>query len=643
MNVTPQTNRAEDEDAGRMPALPAQTETDALKRTPASEDEPTTLVEALEYVARVHKRPDTINYKRGGRWVPISSDEALSRARHVAGGLYSLGIRGGDRVAILSESRPEWTLTDAGCMFAAAVDVPIYPTLTPPQVRYILKDSGARVLVLANEEKFLQIREILSECPALEQLVFFEKPSGPEAPGISLAELEKRGEELEQQQPDLINSVAHQVQPNELATIIYTSGTTGEPKGVMLTHANIVSNMIDASSHFLFSKDDVALSVLPLSHIFERQAMYMYLYRGLAVYFAESLETMGPNLREVRPTILVGVPRIFEKIYARIRERVAAKGKIHLALLAWAVSVATEYGRYLVDGKRIPGMLAMKHKLASRLVFSKWKEAFGGRIRVLVSGGAALPEELGYMYLGAGIPIIQGYGLTETSPGMTSCTLQANRIGTVGRPIPHVEIRVAADGEIETRGPNVMQGYYNKPEETRAVFTDDGWFKTGDIGTIDEDGFLRITDRKKELFKTSGGKYIAPQPLEQMIKGSRFVNQVVLIGNGRRFPAALIVPDWERVESYVQLKGIKASGRAELCQHPRIIDLFERQVAGLMPDLAQYERVKKVALLENELTIEGGELTPTMKVKRRVIDEKYRDVIDALYAESVNGSNHREK
>jgi long-chain acyl-CoA synthetase len=392
--------------------------------------------------------------------------------------------------------------------------------------------------------------------------------------------------------------------------------------------------MIDASSHYSFSNDDVALSVLPLSHIFERQAMYMYLYRGLAVYYAESLDMLGPNLREVRPTILVGVPRIFEKIYARIRERTAAKGKIQLALLSWAVSVAKDYGRCMVSGKRIPTSLQLQHSLANRLIFSKWREALGGRIRVLVSGGAALPEDLGYMYLGAGIPIIQGYGLTETSPGITSCTQQVNRIGTVGRPIPNVEIRIAADGEIETRGPNVMRGYYNKPEETRAVFTDDGWFKTGDIGSIDEDGFLRITDRKKELFKTSGGKYIAPQPIEQMIKGSRFVNQVVLIGNGRKFPAALIVPDWERVESYAQLKGIKANSRAELSREPRVIDLFERQIAGLTTDLAQYERVKKVALLENELTIEGGELTPTMKVKRRVVDEKYRKIIDQLYEET---------
>ena len=305
----------------------------AAKRIPLNPDEPTTLVEAFESVALIHPRPDTLNYKRDGRWIAISSDEILRRARHIAAGLYSLGVRRGDRVAILSESRPEWTLTDAGCLFAAAIDVPIYPTLTPPQVRYMLKDSGCRVLFLATEEKFLQIREMLSDCPAVEQVIFFEKPL-QDGPGMSLAELEKRGRELEEQQPNLVDQVAHQVKPDELATIIYTSGTTGEPKGVMLTHANLVSNMIDASNHFLFTKDDVALSVLPLSHIFERQAMYMYLYRGLSVYYAESLDRMGPNLREVRPTILVGVPRIFEKIYARIRERVAAKGRIQMALLS---------------------------------------------------------------------------------------------------------------------------------------------------------------------------------------------------------------------------------------------------------------------------------------------------------------------
>lgn len=613
-------------------------EVEPAKRIPLHSDEPTTLVEVFEYVARAHPRPDTLNYKRDGRWIPISSEEMLQRARHIAGGLYSLGIRHGDRVALLSESRPEWTLIDAGCMFATAIDVPIYPTLMPPQVRYILQDSEARVLVLVNEEKFLQIRDILAECPTVKHIVFFEPPADEQAPCTSLAELEKRGRTLEEQQPELIRSLARQIKPDDLATLIYTSGTTGQPKGVMLTHENLVSNLVDSSGHFSFGVNDMALSVLPLSHIFERQAMYMYLYRGMSVFYAESLDTIGPNLREVHPTILVGVPRIFEKIYARIRERAAEKGRASVLLLNWAVSVAKNYARLTIAGRSVSLWLRLQHKLASAVMFSKWKTALGGRMRLLVSGGAALPEEMTLIYTGAGIPIIQGYGLTETSPVITASSIELNRPGAVGKPIRNVEVRIAQDGEIETRGPNVMRGYYKQPEETRAVFTDDGWFKTGDIGAIDEDGFLHITDRKKELFKTSGGKYIAPQPIEQMIKGSRFVNQVVLIGNGRKFPAALVVPDWERVESYAQLKGIKARNHDELCKHPRIIDLFERQIAGLTTELAQYERVKKVALLENELTIESGELTPTLKVKRRVVDEKYHDVIDALYAKAENSA-----
>jgi long-chain acyl-CoA synthetase len=395
--------------------------------------------------------------------------------------------------------------------------------------------------------------------------------------------------------------------------------------------------LIDSSGHLNFGEHDLALSVLPLSHVFERQAMYMYLHQGMAVYFAESLQTIGPNLREVRPTVLVGVPRIFEKIYARIRERAAEAGKLSAALLAWSVSVAREYAEYSIAHKPVPALLKLKHWIASKLVFSKWKAAFGGRMRILVSGGAALPEDLSYIYIGASIPIVQGYGLTETSPVITTSRIESNRVGTVGTAIPNVDIRIAEDGEIEVRGPNVMRGYYNKPEATQAVFTSDGWFKTGDIGTLDADGFLRITDRKKELFKTSGGKYISPQPIEQAIKGSRFVNQVVLIGAERKFPAALIVPVWEQLESYCKLKGIEVKSRSELCRHPRIIDLFERQIAALTPNLAKYERIKKIALLENEFTIEGGELTPTLKVKRRVIDEKYRDVIEKLYAADERG------
>ena len=584
-----------------------------------SPDEPATLVDVFTGIARKHKRPDTLNYKSDGRWVSISSDELLARAKRIAAGLHAIGVQRGDRIALLSESRVEWTLTDAGSIFAGTIDVPIYATLTPPQVRYILNDSGACVLFLANREKFIELKDVLGECPEVKHVIFFE--DGGE--GMTLAQLEEKGRELE----------PVQTQPDDLATIIYTSGTTGEPKGVMLTHANLVSNLIDSSGHHEFGEHDTALSVLPLSHVFERQAMYMYLHKGMAVYFAESLQTVGPNLREVSPTVLVGVPRIFEKIYQRIREAAAERGKVSVALLAWSLSVAREYAEFVLAHKPVPALLKFKHSIASKLVFSKWQRAFGGKMRLLVSGGAALSEELSYIYLGAGIPIVQGYGLTETSPVITTSSIDEIRPGTVGKAIPNVEIRIAEDGEIEVRGPNVMRGYYNKPEETRAVFTSDGWFKTGDVGALDKDGFLCITDRKKELFKTSGGKYIAPQPIEQAIKGSRFVSQVVLIGAERKFPAALIVPVWEQLESYCKLKGILVSSRSELCSHPRIIDLIQRQIDALTPNLAKYERIKKVALLENEFTIEGGELTPTLKVKRRVIDEKYRDVIEKLYQE----------
>jgi long-chain acyl-CoA synthetase len=602
-------------------------------RVPAYADEPRTLVDLFKRAARKYKRPDTLNYKHNGAWVSISSEQLLARARNIAAGLYSIGVQHGDRVAILSDSRAEWTLTDAGCIFAGAIDVPIYPTLTPSHVRYILKDCGARVLVLANREKFEELKDVLPECSEVRQVIIFDAAGVDDIDAITLEALEQKGREVEREQPELVDELSGQIAAEDLATIIYTSGTTGEPKGVMLTHSNLVTNLLDSGGHLQFGEQDIALSVLPLSHVFERQAMYMYIQQGMAVYYAESLDTIGPNLREVHPTILVAVPRIFEKIYDRIRERAAKKGKFSLALLEWSVDVARAYAKHLNEHTAIPSSLKLKHFVASKLMYSKWHAAFGGKIRLLLSGGAALPEDLTSIYIGADLPIIQGYGLTETSPVITTGQLEDIRIGTVGKVIPNVQVRIAEDGEIEVCGPNVMQGYYNRPEDTRAVFTADGWFKTGDIGTLDQDGFLRITDRKKELFKTSGGKYISPQPLEQAIKGSRFVSQVVLIGNGRKFPAALIVPAWEQIDSYCRLKGITETDHASLCKNARIIDLIERQIDGLMPDLARYEKIKKIVLLEHEFTIEGGELTPTLKVKRRVIDEKYKPVIDQLYEE----------
>ena len=606
-------------------------------RVPLDADEPQTLPEVFARAAREHAKPDALNYKRDGEWRAISSAELLEYAQAVALGLHALGFRKGDRVALLSESRPEWTIADAGCQFAGVIDVPIYPTQATPQVSYILNDSGARALFISSRAAYERVRDALGEAPGLEHVIFFD-PDGAtdagatDAGATTLEDLIARGRGLREERPGLSEELARGVGADDLSTIIYTSGTTGEPKGVMLTHANFVSNLIDSSGHLAFSETDVALSVLPLSHVLERLGMYMYVHHGMSVYFAESLEKIGENMREVRPTVMLCVPRLFEKILARIREKAAAKGKLTAGILAWAVEVGKQWARARVSGRAVPPLVDLKHDIADRLVFRKWRAGLGGRMRLFVSGGAALPPEIGYTFYGAGVPIVEGYGLTETSPVIAAGNLEENRIGTVGRPIRNVEVRIAQDGEIEVRGPNVMLGYYNKPDATAAVFTDDGYFKTGDIGRIDADGFLRITDRKKELFKTSGGKYVAPQAVEACIKRSRFVNQAVLVGAGRKFPAALVVPNWEEVKSYAAYKGIDAREPAELCRNARVLDLLQRQVDAQCEELSQFERPKRVALVEREFSIEGGELTPTLKVKRRVIDEKYRDVIERLYA-----------
>jgi long-chain acyl-CoA synthetase len=626
--VTPDA-AAQTPDAGRVSHV--------VRRAQASPDEPMTLVEVFERALRVHARPDAFNYKREGRWHSISSEQFMGRVRAIALGLYALGLRRGMRAAILSESSPEWVMTDAGCQIAGIVNVPLYPTLALQQVGYIMNDSGATALFVQNAEAYARIREALVGCEALRHVILMDgEPTGD---ALALGELEARGRELESESPELAEQLARSVVPEDLATIIYTSGTTGEPKGVMLTHANVVSNLLDTSARLAFNSEDTILSVLPLSHIYERGAMFMYIHHGSRVFFAESIEKIGDNIREVRPTSVTAVPRLYEKIYARIKDKAAAGGKIKAAMLAWAVDVGKRWARLAVWKEPVPLVLALEYKIASKLVFSKWREGMGGRMRLFTAGGAALPEELGLIFYAAGLRIAEGYGLTETSPVIAVNDPDDTRVGTVGRPIRNVEVRIAPDGEIETRGPNVMLGYYNKPEATREVFTQDGWFKTGDIGTLDAQGYLRITDRKKELFKTSGGKYVAPQPIEQRIKQSRFVNQVVLIGNGRKFPSALIVPDWEALRAYAQHKGLDINTASELCRHPRILDLMQRQVDAVTADLSKYERVKRVALIEKELTVEGGELTPTLKVKRRIVDEKYRDVINRLY-EEAEGAPH---
>jgi long-chain acyl-CoA synthetase len=444
------------------------------------------------------------------------------------------------------------------------------------------------------------------------------------------------GARLREEKPDLSAELRHDIVSSDIATLIYTSGTTGEPKGVMLSHANLVSNVVNASEKYDFSPDDVSLSVLPLSHVFERGGMYVYIRAGMRVFYAESIDKAPDNLKEVRPTIFVGVPRIFEKVFERARMKAALSGRVNEVIFDWAMDVAKEYATTQEKKQPVPMALMAKHSIADTIIYSKFREFFGGRLRFCITGGAALSDDIYLIFTGAGISIMQGYGLTETSPVISSNNPTAFRVGTVGRPIRDVEVRIAEDGEIEVRGPNVMLGYYHKPEATKEAFTDDGFFRTGDIGEIDADGFLKITDRKKELFKTSGGKYIAPTHIEQMLRASRFVNQAVLVGNERKFAAALIVPNFEMLESYAKLKELDIHKPDEYCADPKIIDLIDRQIDAMTPTLAQYERVKAFALLVNEFSVETGELTPTLKIKRRVIDEKYRDVIDKMYRDAEN-------
>ena len=606
------------------------------KRVPLYADEPKTLAELFLQAAQKHNRADALNYKKDGEWKKISSAEIISRAENIALGLYSLGLRKGDRVALLAANSPEWTLTDAGCQFAGIIDAPIYTTLAPDAVRYIVNDAGARVFFLQSRECFESLREILSECPTVEKLVFFNFENVEAENALSLAELEKAGAKLKAENPNLTKNLTGAIEPSDVATLIYTSGTTGEPKGVMLTHQNLVSNVLDAGAEHTFSPKDKPLSVLPFSHVFERTGMYLYILNGMAVFYAESIERAADNLAEVKPTMFVGVPRIFEKVYGKAKTRAAQASPLKEKIFDWAINVARKYALLNEHKKPIPRLLATKHSIADRIVFKKLREFFGGNLSFCISGGAALSDDIFLIFNGAGISIVQGYGLTETSPVISTNTQMNSRLGTVGKPIRNVSVRIATDGEIEVSGANVMLGYYNKTEATREAFTDDGWFKTGDIGTLDADGYLKITDRKKELFKTSGGKYIAPSPIEQLIKASRFISQVVLVGSERKFPAALIVPNFEQLENYARHKNLEIKTPAEFCAHPRIIDLIERQVAEQTKNLSNYERVKRIALLENDLTVETGELTPTLKVKRRVVDEKYHDVIEKLYADAEN-------
>ncbi len=594
---------------------------------------PGTLTELFFEALDKFHRDDAYQVKRDGRYQPISHATVLERVRRLALGLQELGLARGDRVAILSENRPEWAFADWACLSLGMADVPVYPTLPAAQITHILVNSGAAAIFVSGDGQAAKVAEIRAETPGVQHVITFGGTK-PEGVNHTLAEVEAMGAAVDTAERGASwKAGALAVQPGDLATLIYTSGTTGLPKGVMLTHDNLHSNVRTALTALPFTLEDVALSFLPLSHVFERTCDYLFWTAGVSIAYAESIDTVPFNMSEVGPTLCVSVPRLYEKMYARVLENALSGGSAKKRIFFWARAVADAWADETLAGRVPNGWLALKYALAQKLVFSKLKERTGGRLRYFVSGGAPLAPEINKFFYAAGLVILEGYGLTETSPVISCNTPEAFRIGTVGKPFSGYEVRIAPDGEILTRGPHVMAGYYKNDQATREAIDPDGWFHTGDIGLLD-DGYLRITDRKKDIIVTAGGKNIAPQPIENAIKTNKYVSQAVMIGDKRKYLVLLVVPNWDQLERWAGRKNIIWTQRSQLLEMPTIRAKMEKEVGKQTAGLAKFESPKKIALLEHDFSIERGELTPTLKVKRRIIDRDYKALIDSLYADS---------
>jgi long-chain acyl-CoA synthetase len=577
--------------------------------------------------------PAAFRSKVGGAWVSITHRAALERVQAISLGLRESGINPGDKVAMISENRPEWALTDYACLCARATDVPIYTTLTTKQTEYILRDSESVAVFCSTTAQVDKVLAVKGALPGLKHVIAFDA-SAAQRPGVtSLAALEAKGKAVAAKHPSWKQD-ALSVKPDDLATLIYTSGTTGDPKGVMLSHYNIWSNVQAVLQMIPIGSGDECLSMLPLSHSYERMVDYTLFQAGVIINYAESFDTVAANLGEVKPTVVLSVPRLYEKVYARVLENALSGSAIKRSIFFWARRAGDQWAALSLAGLPIPTGLAVKKKIADRLVFSKLRARTGGRVRFFVSGAAALSAEIVKFFYSAGLPIIEGYGLTETSPVLTLNPLDHIKIGTVGRTIPGVELKIASDGEILARGPNIMQGYYKLPDATRDAIDPDGWFHTGDIGEVDSDGYLKITDRKKDLFKTAGGKYVAPQPIEAMAKRNKFVGQAVVFGDRRKFPIILVVPNFEVLKRWAAERSLSYASNEELIAIPDVQAKVEREVMSSLHDLAKFETPKKVVLLPQDFTIESGELTPKLSVKRRVVETKYKQQIDATYAAS---------
>lgn len=570
------------------------------------------------YALQNQPKTDAFTQKENGKWVSLSSQELVDKAILFSRGLLDLGVKKGDRIAVISNNRIEWHLTDLAIQQIGAVNVPVYSNINPEDYNYILNDCGAKLVFLSDEEILNKIKQIKDKVPSLEKIYTFNPIKGEN----------HYSELLKSTSTEDIEELRNSVGDEDLATLIYTSGTTGNPKGVMLTHKNFISNVLASEPRLPIAKYQKALSFLPLCHVFERMLDYLYIYKSVSIYYAESMETIADNLKEIQPQLFATVPRLLEKVY----DKIVAKGTdltgIKKKLFFWALDLGLKYDPIIDQGFWYNFQL----KLANKLIFSKWREALGGQVMAIVSGGAALQPRLARVFSAAQIPVLEGYGLTETSPVIgVNCLLPGGRmIGTIGKPLENLDVKLAEDGEIIVKGPSIMKGYYNKPELTKEVIDEDGYFHTGDIGEF-VNGFLKITDRKKEIFKTSGGKYIAPQVMENKFKESRFIEQLMVIGEGERFPAAIIQPDFLFLEEWCKRKNIDCSNFSEVIKNQLVIDRIQEEVDFLNQGYPNYEQIKKFELVDTQWAIPSGELTPTLKLKRKFIFTKYQHLVDKIY------------
>jgi len=580
----------------------------------------TRLFDFYDYQLEHFPKPDALAGKVNGIWKKYSTQEVIHMANGLSTGMIKKGIKPGDKVAIVSNNRPEWVIADLAILQIGAINVPVYPTITEADYKFIFNDAEVKIAFVSDQDLHTKVSNIKPQVSSLQSIYTFDEVQGAE-----------HWSALKDPEPLLadIQALRDQVKSTDLATLIYTSGTTGTPKGVMLSHKNVASNAIASKERLPVDSNAKGVSFLPLCHIYERMIIYLYTYTGVSLYFAESMETIGDDIRDVKPNVFTAVPRLLEKVYDKIVAKGAELTGVKKSLFFWAVKLGEKYEPYGQNGP----FYEMKLKVARKLIFSKWQAALGGNIQAVASGSAALNPRLARIFNAAGIPILEGYGLTETSPVVSVNEVGNNglKFGSTGRPIADVHVKIAEDGEILVKGPNVMMGYYKRPDLTDEVIDKDGWFHTGDIGEMVNGQFLRITDRKKEIFKTSGGKYIAPQLMENIYKESRFIEQIMVIGENRKHPAALIVPAFDFLKEWCQRKGYDCGSREAMIINEKVIARIQEEIDEKNAQFGKWEQVKKFELLAAEFSIQGGEITPTLKLKRKAILEKYKSLIEKIY------------